>query len=340
MLQENSCIICHKIAKLVLEDFDGYAEDQKFNIYYCPSCNTSFVWPHQVSQDIYNHIYSQASVIPGYNRYALYAHEIQSKKKPLDYLATKEAVYYAVRETLSDTKDKTIKILEVGSGLGYLTYAIAKEGYDIKGIDISDDAVKKATNRFGNYYICHDVYHFAASNSERFDLIILTEVIEHVPDADSFCDILINLLKDNGKLLISTPNKSAHPPNVYWYTELPPVHLTWFSEQTFKEISEQKNLSVSFFDFTKFNMKHLDFTKFKYYDWYIKRHPILPTIDKTGIVLKPSSLREENVFKKLILFFKAFFKLILERIIIKSPLVNKNHFGRSTFLVVILQKYK
>ena len=338
MLEENSCIICHKTAKLVLEEFNGYAEDQKFNIYYCPSCNTSFVWPHQVSQDIYNHIYSQANVIPGYNRYALYAKEIRNKKNPLDYLAGKEAVYYAVKETLLGTKDKTIQILEVGSGLGYLTYAIAREGYDIKGIDISEDAVKKATGRFGNYYMCDDVYHFAASHIEQFDLIILTEVIEHVPEADSFCNILIQLLKDNGKLLISTPNKSAHPPNVYWYTELPPVHLTWFSEETFKKIAEQKELFVSFFDFTKFNKRHLDFTKFKYYDWYMKRHPMLPTINKTGVVLKPAVLYEQNIFKKLKFFVKSFFKLILERIVIRSPLVNKKHFGRSTFLVVILQK--
>lgn len=340
MLKESPCIICHKTAPLVLENFNGYAEDRTFNIYYCSSCNTSFVNPHEVDDEIYNYIYSQVNEIPGYNRYALYASEIRSKKKPLDYLAGKEAMYYAVKEILSGINDKTIKILEVGAGLGYLTYAIAQDGYNIKGLDISEDAVKKATAYFGDYYISQDIYDFANGNFCRFDVIILTEVIEHIPDPNKFCETLLGLLNVNGKLIISTPNKSAYPPNQYWYTELPPVHLTWFSEETFKQIAEQQNLAVSFFDFTKFNKTHFDFTKFRYFDFYIKSHEIRPTLDKNGRVLKPAPMVGFNVTQRLKKNFKLFIKSFIERIVILSPLVIKKNFGRSTFVCVVLQKNK
>ena len=312
IMEEVKCIICNKSAEIAIENFNGYKEGEGFNIYYCSYCNTSFIWPHVVDNKIYDYIYSQTDSVPGYNRYALYASEIKSKKNALDYLADKEAMYFAVKEILSQTNDKTIKILEVGSGLGYLTYAITQEGYDITGIDISNNAVKSAESKFGNHFICQDVYEYALDMAGKFDIVILTEVIEHVPDPDSFCNTLISLLKPQGKLIITTPNKSAHSQQEYWYTELPPVHLTWFSEKSFKIISEQKNLSISFFDFTSFNKNNLDITKFKYYDSYKKRNKIIPTLNNKGEVLKPKVLIADNTIGK----FKTSLKFFLNGLLI------------------------
>lgn len=339
MVKEQECIVCKRPAKMALSNFNGYLEGEVFNIYYCSFCNTSFVWPHVVNERIYDNIYSKSEIVPGYNRYELYASTITKEKKALDYLADKEAMYFAVREILSQTKGSNKKILEVGSGLGYLTYAIAREGYDITGLDISDDAIRKAEKRFGKNYVCADVYNYALGNHRKFDWVILTEVIEHVPLPNSFCKALVSLLKPGGKLIISTPNKSAFPIREYWNTELPPVHLTWFSEESFKVISEQLELSVSFFDFTDFNKSHFDFTKYKYYESYNKRHKRVPTLNAEGAVLEPKSLIIENPFKKFKNNIWKFIKSILERIIIFSPLIDKKNMERSAFLCVVLEKH-
>lgn len=338
MLEDIPCIVCNKATKIVLKNFDGYTEAKSFNIYYCSFCNTSFVWPHEVDNKIYNYIYSQADVIPGYNRYAKYAAEIKKQKNALNYLAGKEATYFAVRDILKHHVDKKQKILEVGSGLGYLTYALDREGYNITGLDISRDAVEKAEKQFGKYFICEDVHQFAIDNNGKFDVVILTEVIEHVPDPSGFSNVLLKLLKSEGTLIISTPNKSAYPQDEYWNTELPPVHLTWFSEDSFKIISQQKGLSFTFFDFTDFNRKHLDYTKFKYYDFYNKRHIRTPTLNFKGEVLKPNNIVTQNIFLKLATDFRNFCKSIIERLIILSPLMSKEKLSRNCFLCVVLQK--
>lgn len=338
MLEDISCIVCNKPAKIVLENLDGYIESKVFNIYYCSFCNTSFVWPHEVDSKIYNYIYSQADIVSGYNRYAKYAAEIKKQKNALNYLAGKEATYFAVRDILKQNVDKKQKILEVGSGLGYLTYALAQEGYNITGLDISIDAVEKAEKQFGKHFICEDVYQYAIDNNGKYDVVILTEVIEHVPDPCVFSNILLKLLKSEGNLIISTPNKSAYPRHEYWNTELPPVHLTWFSEDSFKIISQQKGLSFSFFDFTNFNLKHLDYTKFKYYEFYNKRHKRTPTLNFNGEVLRPKNLITQNIFLKLVSDFRTFCKSIIERLIILSPLMNKKRLSRNSFLCVVLQK--
>src|SRR6185437_4117475 len=164
MLEKTPCIICKKDAEIKLENFNGYREGENFDIYYCSSCNTSFVWPQKVDTQIYDSIYSQADFVPGYNRYALYAKEIKYVKNALKYLAGKEAMYFAVKKILMQNIGKSENILEVGSGLGYLTYAIRQEGYSATGLDISTDAVNKARASFGNNYICEDVYQYALKN--------------------------------------------------------------------------------------------------------------------------------------------------------------------------------
>ncbi|MEO8111165.1 MAG: class I SAM-dependent methyltransferase [Ginsengibacter sp.] len=335
-MKETQCIVCNESAKIALEDFNGYSEGEKFDIYYCSSCNTSFAWPHLVVSQIYDVIYSNPDIVPGYNRYALYAKEIISKKNALDYLASKEPNYYSVREILRQT-NKNAKILEVGSGLGYLTYAVTQSGYDIIGLDISMDAVKRAENQFGAHYVCGDVYQYALDNPAAFDLVILTEVIEHLPDPVNFCDALINLLKPGGKLIITTPNKSAFPQHEYWNTELPPVHLTWFSEDSFKMISKQKNLGLSFFDFTNFNKKHFDNPAFKYHEWYMKRYKIGPTLSKEGKVLQPKDLIDDTLIKKIKTNLKRLVRSIVEPIIIFA-FTGKTNRNRSNALCVILEK--
>ena len=193
------------------------------------------------------------------------------------------------------------KLENIGSrdtGLGYLTYAIASEGYNIKGLDISSDAIKEARHRFGDYFICEDVFKYADGQTETFDLVILTEVIEHVSEPVNFCKALTRLLNPGGKLFISTPNKSAFWKEEYWYTELPPVHLTWFSEESFREISKQTGLKISFFDFTEYNKSHLDMTKFKFARSYFKRRKIESPLNPDGSVINPVSMIKYTRFKK------------------------------------------
>ena len=134
--KEIKCIICDHYADMQFEDIEGYQEGETFAIYHCSFCDTSFAWPRIINEKIYNDIYRQASVVPGYNRYTKYANEVINKENALDYLADEEATYFGIKGVLEQNNDKTAKLLEVGSGLGYLTYSIKQKGYDITGLDI------------------------------------------------------------------------------------------------------------------------------------------------------------------------------------------------------------
>ena len=60
------------------------------------------------------------------------------------------------------------------------------------------------------------------------------------------------LLKNEGAILLTTPNKSLHDPNAYWKTDNPPVHLWWLSENSMRQIAIREKLQIEFWDFSEY----------------------------------------------------------------------------------------
>lgn len=74
------------------------------------------------------------------------------------------------------------KILEIGSGLGYMTFALRKAGFDAIGIDISHVAVENATARFGPFYQQADMKDWSLQYAQTYDIVLMAELIEHVTE--------------------------------------------------------------------------------------------------------------------------------------------------------------
>ncbi len=254
------CLLCHGEAVLKKADFPGFQEPSVFRIYHCPDCATSFSVPHAVDTDkIYENIYKNPGLVPGYDRYLNYSEDVVQKKDPLSYLADTEDIYWGVSEALKKIgKNRKIEsVFEVGSGLGYLTYALNKAGYNATGLDISREAVSKASQKYGNYYICDDLAEYALNHGGVYDVVICTEVIEHIVDPEAFIRMLLLLVKTNGFVIVTTPNNSPFPDDIVWYTDLPPVHRWWFSEKSLLYLASKIGFDADFVDFKKYYRKHL-----------------------------------------------------------------------------------
>lgn len=106
------------------------------------------------------------------------------------------------------------KVLDIGCGSGSLTFYIAKQGFKVLGLDISQKAVKccKLNARFLNLV---EKTHFEVANfpekfpKGKFDLVICSEIVEHIKN-DNECLLKIhNLLSKNGILIISAPSSNS-----------------------------------------------------------------------------------------------------------------------------------
>lgn len=245
------CPLCRGQSELHASAQPAYRQGSVYEIYRCSQCGVGYAEPRREDDEIYEQIYRQSARVPGYRRYQRYARMVDRSRTPLEDLARSEDVYWGVVEALRKNQ-RSRKILEVGSGLGYLTAALARAGYDIRGVDVSQVAVEAATRRFGPLFIQSDLFEFAAANAGAYDAVIACELLEHLVDPARFLEAAIRLLGPSGELVLTTPNRSLFEADVAWETDPPPVHFWWFSERSLELLAYRIGAEVEFTDFTQY----------------------------------------------------------------------------------------
>ncbi len=101
-------------------------------------------------------------------------------------------------------------VLEVGCAEGGLMDVLMEIGIHVVGVEISKeraDTAKLKNDRLKIYVGDITDYSLPTKIEEKFDVIIMREVIEHVHDKYTAFDNLDAMLKDNGYLFISFPPK-------------------------------------------------------------------------------------------------------------------------------------
>ena len=108
-----------------------------------------------------------------------------------------------------------LKCLDIGCGGGLLSERIARLGGLVTGIDITKSSIEIAKVHAFNSglninYLNTDVSSFIKNNSsKKFDLVIASEVVEHLDDRVLFFKETSKLLKNKGILILTTINKTA-----------------------------------------------------------------------------------------------------------------------------------
>ena len=232
----------------------GYQEPHEYAILDCSDCGTMVASPKRADPAVYDAIYSVSGGPPGYDRNFQYARRITRRRDPLAYLAARQDAFWGVRSALEAIAAE--RVLEVGCGLGYFTYALRRSGYDATGIDFSKAAITRARSAYGNFFECRSLESYVTDSAQRFDAVVLVEVVEHLEDPLSPIRDAVKLLNPGGAIILTTPNRSFFSAMTPWSTDLPPVHLWWFSEESIRTMSRKLRCNVSFVDFTPYNARY------------------------------------------------------------------------------------
>lgn len=135
------------------------------------------------------------------------------------------------------------RLLEVGCGNGKRLARMRALGWDVMGQEIDPVAAEHVRNVKG---IPVHIGPLETIESGEYDVVMLSHVIEHVHDPAAMLMTCHSLLKQNGLLVILTPNAASYGLRKFgaeWRGLEPPRHLHLFTCHTLNRLAEKAGFS-------------------------------------------------------------------------------------------------
>jgi 2-polyprenyl-3-methyl-5-hydroxy-6-metoxy-1,4-benzoquinol methylase len=101
------------------------------------------------------------------------------------------------------------KVLDIACGEGYGSYLMANDAFSVTGIDINSIVIEKAREKYkrSNLQFLQGPADKIPVEDHVFDIVVSFETIEHLENHQLIFNEIKRVLKPEGVLIISTPNK-------------------------------------------------------------------------------------------------------------------------------------
>jgi 2-polyprenyl-3-methyl-5-hydroxy-6-metoxy-1,4-benzoquinol methylase len=149
--------------------------------------------------------------------------------------------YYNFCRTFLDPDDE---ILEIGCGMGGILIPFKLNNFKIKGVDLGEDFLNKG-NKF-NLNLSNESIESLLERDKKYDLIILSHLIEHILEISDFLRKVNKLLTPKGKVFIAVPGikyiHSTYNSDIAIY--LQNAHCWSFSKLTLNALLNQNGFKT------------------------------------------------------------------------------------------------
>jgi 2-polyprenyl-3-methyl-5-hydroxy-6-metoxy-1,4-benzoquinol methylase len=147
------------------------------------------------------------------------------------------------------------KLLDVGCGEGFVLAFFKKLGWLVEGIDFSDFGLLNLNPSLINEFEKGDVYEILNKkliSQDKYDVLWLGNVLEHVLDPVFLLKNLKMLLAKNGILVITVPNDASKYQELLFSEEyvdkkwwiIAPDHISYFNYQTLQNTCSSAGFKV------------------------------------------------------------------------------------------------
>jgi len=163
-------------------------------------------------------------------------------------------LYHKARDYMLGRKHQLVdrfargkRLLDYGTGTGYFTDYMVRQGYAAEGIEIDAQARAYGAEKFG--ITVHDPDHlFTGYPPASFDVITLWHVLEHLYDPKRYLQQFAELLSADGILVIAVPNHKSRDAAVFgpdWAAYDVPRHLWHFGPNTMRKMVGEAGFRVN-----------------------------------------------------------------------------------------------
>jgi SAM-dependent methyltransferase len=218
------------------KEFEKVLSFGKFEYVRCSACRLVTTVPMPSFSEISD--YYTAKVKGG--NYARFNPETETQKQNIfkSYLRSFQSL------TGSSVKDKAV--LDVGCFNGFSLSAIKEYGGVPFGVELQKEAAMEAASRFPGHVLQGDALDFVKFE-RTFDVITMSDVIEHLVDPFDVISKLRQGLNKGGYLILTTPNTGSFMCRLLgkvWPSYTPIHHINIFNEKNLAEMLQQRGFEV------------------------------------------------------------------------------------------------
>jgi SAM-dependent methyltransferase len=138
------------------------------------------------------------------------------------------------------------RALDVGCGTGRISFALAKKGFEVTGIDIEERVIEIAKIMAGNSsqsprFEIMDFCNPKSLQPEFYDLVVCSEVLEHIEDYHPLIENIHATLKPGGRVIITVP----YDPRKWSELDEYGGHVRRYTiSQVSKDLSQFRNIKI------------------------------------------------------------------------------------------------
>jgi len=185
-----------------------------------------------------------AENLPDYYESDAYISHTDSEKGllPFLYQKVKQRALKKKVQLITKLNKGTGSVLDIGAGTGEFLKVASEKGWKIYGAEPNEKARSISEQKGVNLKDSYTEF-----SNQKFDVITLWHVLEHLPNLQESIKEIENLLKPGGTLLIAVPNYKSFDAKFYkefWAAYDVPRHLWHFSKESMiKLFSEEIKLT-------------------------------------------------------------------------------------------------
>lgn len=135
------------------------------------------------------------------------------------------------------------RLIDIGCGSGHFLDSAREAGFEVEGVEISEEAADIAKKEFGIKVSVGDLLDLELG---RADIITMFHVIEHLGRPNEYIKRCKDMLKKNGLFVGIVPNTESSRSKLFGQSFIfdPPFHFSYFNRETLRKMLEKGGFEV------------------------------------------------------------------------------------------------